>query len=319
MRPVPDSNRCSPARQRRASLVRVRPGAAHQQEVSAATRTSRFYDRNAVAAAVADAPTVLAALHALGYKPGNSNYRRLREACERYRLPYPATKPRPVRPAPAASRSKIRDQEALRAALAASTTMHQVTKALGVAPARNNYDAIVRACHEFGFRPPPLKANGRRADPATRFPDRETFVAAVQAAPSTTQLLVALGRPKDWVWIQEAAAFHRVELPRGVPGMINGKLGPRAIPLEQLLVEGSTRRGTDFKKRLIDEGLLEDRCEQCSLGPEWNGRPLTLQLDHRNGINTDNRIENLRLLCPNCHSQTATWAGRNVRRPTAAA
>lgn len=51
-------------------------------------------------------------------------------------------------------------------------------------------------------------------------------------------------------------------------------------------------------------------CAVCNLS-EWLGRPLVLQLDHINGINDDNRIENLRLLCPNCHSQTETYGGKN--------
>jgi hypothetical protein len=56
-------------------------------------------------------------------------------------------------------------------------------------------------------------------------------------------------------------------------------------------------------------------CETCGNGGEWQGRPLTLQLDHVNGKYDDNRLENLRWLCPNCHSQTETFAGRgSVRR-----
>ena len=48
--------------------------------------------------------------------------------------------------------------------------------------------------------------------------------------------------------------------------------------------------------------------------PMWNGKSITLQLDHTNGIRTDNRLENLRLLCPNCHSQTITFSGRNKKK-----
>lgn len=56
------------------------------------------------------------------------------------------------------------------------------------------------------------------------------------------------------------------------------------------------------------------KCEQCGLGPSWNNAPLTLQLDHRNGDCCDDRLENLRWLCPNCHSQTDTYTGRNAHR-----
>jgi len=82
----------------------------------------------------------------------------------------------------------------------------------------------------------------------------------------------------------------------------------------EILVQDSTYRSTDkLKKRLIKEGLLDYCCSKCGI-TEWNGRGLTLHLDHINGISNDNRIENLRLLCPNCHSQTETYGGKNVKR-----
>jgi hypothetical protein len=54
-------------------------------------------------------------------------------------------------------------------------------------------------------------------------------------------------------------------------------------------------------------------CELCGLKDTWNGRPITLELDHINGDNKDNKYSNLRLLCPNCHSQTDTFKGRNKK------
>jgi Zn ribbon nucleic-acid-binding protein len=69
--------------------------------------------------------------------------------------------------------------------------------------------------------------------------------------------------------------------------------------------------GTVLKKKLFESGLLEEECIKCGIGPNWNGEKLTLQLDHINGINTDNRLLNLRILCPNCHTQTITYSGKN--------
>lgn len=86
------------------------------------------------------------------------------------------------------------------------------------------------------------------------------------------------------------------------------------IPLDEILVSESDRTLTSkTKRRLIKSGLLKPFCQECGLGEEWNSKPITLQLDHVNGHKTDHRISNLRLLCPNCHSQTHTFAGKNKK------
>ena len=72
---------------------------------------------------------------------------------------------------------------------------------------------------------------------------------------------------------------------------------------------------TKLKKRLIEAGLKEWKCEQEGCGiTNWLGQEITLELDHINGNNSDHRIENLRILCPNCHSQTPTY--RSKKRPS---
>jgi DNA-binding transcriptional ArsR family regulator len=94
-----------------------------------------------------------------------------------------------------------------------------------------------------------------------------------------------------------------------------GEITPRQAraPLEELLVAGRRIQGIHLKKRLIRAGLKEDRCEECGID-EWCGQPLPAALHHVNGDVYDNRLENLQLLCPNCHSQTENFAGRNARR-----
>jgi Zn finger protein HypA/HybF involved in hydrogenase expression len=92
-----------------------------------------------------------------------------------------------------------------------------------------------------------------------------------------------------------------------------GRIRP-IVSLEEVLTENSNYSRATLKKRLIKEGLLENKCVKCGLGPEWEKQKLVMVLDHVNGIHNDNRIENLRLLCPNCNSQTTTFAGKNNRR-----
>ena len=91
---------------------------------------------------------------------------------------------------------------------------------------------------------------------------------------------------------------------RGVP------YGPR-VPLDVVLAR--PRLPARLGERLVREGIFE-RCCACCGRTEWNGQPIPLELDHVNGDRSDNRLENLRLLCPNCHAQTPTWRGRNNGR-----
>lgn len=75
-----------------------------------------------------------------------------------------------------------------------------------------------------------------------------------------------------------------------------------------------SKNSTRIKSRIIKFDLMEYKCKSCGLSDEWNGSELVLQLDHINGVSNDNRLENLRFLCPNCHSQTSTFAGRGFRK-----
>lgn len=88
----------------------------------------------------------------------------------------------------------------------------------------------------------------------------------------------------------------------------------KQVPLQEILVENSNYKSSDLKKRLIKEGLKEDVCEICGCTNIWNNNPLTLQLDHINGNHHDNRIENLRIICPNCHSQTETFGNKRGKK-----
>lgn len=86
------------------------------------------------------------------------------------------------------------------------------------------------------------------------------------------------------------------------------------IPSQNIFVKNSTTSRSTAKRRLLDDGIIENRCSECGLQSDWNGKPIVLILDHINGVRDDNRIENLRFLCPNCNSQQNTFGSRNRRK-----
>lgn len=91
-------------------------------------------------------------------------------------------------------------------------------------------------------------------------------------------------------------------------------LEKRTYSLENVLVENSAFDRKGLKIKILEHNLLSYECCVCKNKGEWFGKTLSLQLDHINGINNDNRIENLRFLCPNCHSQTDTYCGKHKKK-----
>jgi len=104
-------------------------------------------------------------------------------------------------------------------------------------------------------------------------------------------------------------------IPRGhsAGGIAARKAHLRNLPNDILFVANSKVQRGAIKRRIVSDNLIKQECRNCGLSNRWNGKPLVLVLDHINGISDDNRLLNLRFLCPNCHSQTDTFAGKNVK------
>jgi 5-methylcytosine-specific restriction endonuclease McrA len=91
--------------------------------------------------------------------------------------------------------------------------------------------------------------------------------------------------------------------------VVRGELRTRVRRWPIDLVIASAKNRTHLKRRLLDAGLLERKCYRCGID-SWRGKPLSVQIDHINGVPDDNRLENLRMLCPNCHSLTPTYGNK---------
>jgi hypothetical protein len=132
-------------------------------------------------------------------------------------------------------------------------------------------------------------------------------------------------RGLTWKQIElEFGPVHRAIQKAVIRGQIrepvNGTAQP--FPLSEVAVENSTYKRGNLKRRLLASGELRNHCynRECLLhgqdNPTWAGKPLVLQLDHINGVSNDHRLENLQMLCANCHGQTHSFAGRNKRYKT---
>jgi len=93
------------------------------------------------------------------------------------------------------------------------------------------------------------------------------------------------------------------------------KFTPKKTDKEYFTTNSTTNRGS-IKSRIIRNNLIPYECESCGLKDTWNNKKLSLQLEHKNGVANDNRLENLCFLCPNCHSQTDTYAGKRFKKPS---
>jgi transposase-like protein len=208
--------------------------------------------------------------------------------------------------------------EQLRQAVAGSRTMSDVLRTLGLVPSGGNYESVRAHLERIGLAGPARRPRRGRAVGSVTVAE---LTEAVRVSRSAAQAAAALGLDTGGSSGRLAARIRSLGLDtshfRG-QGWRRGSTAPvvRASPLVDLLVKGRLCQTNALKKRLILAGLKAPRCEGCLLY-EWCGEPIPLELDHINGDRRDNRLENLRLLCPNCHALTTTYRGRNIGRVSA--
>ena len=189
--------------------------------------------------------------------------------------------------------------EQLIAAAEEAGTIADVCRLLGIVPRGGSYEVVRRHMKRLGLGLAPRK----------RAHDAE-FADIVRASRTLAEVAERAGMSTRWGARQRISRLQLDSSHFRGQGWRRGT----ARPLSEILVVGSSLCNTaSLRRRLIAEGLKEHRCEVCAL-TEWNGLPIPLELDHINGRRDDNRLENLRLICPNCHAQTPTYRGRNIGR-----
>lgn len=133
---------------------------------------------------------------------------------------------------------------------------------------------------------------------------RDAILEAVSSEPSMVKAAIKLG--VTYTSFIRYAKLHKLYAPNQ-GGKGTHKPSNRKIPLEEFLSCSRPIGSAKLKKRLYEAGLKKEECEDCGIGPFWNGKKLVLQLDHRDGDSLNNRLINLAICCPNCHTQTATF------------
>jgi hypothetical protein len=202
-------------------------------------------------------------------------------------------------------------------ALARSRSWADALRFLGFAPRGKNFATLRKWATiweiDVSHLPP---ASPHRAGP--RFTESDASE-AIAASRSWTEALRRLGycptggNPrtlKKWARRWGISTEHFDPYAASIAGL---KRVQRRTPLETILVEGSSFSRSNLKARLYEAGLKEPRCELCGQDENWRGRRMSMILDHVNGVRNDNRLENLRIVCPNCAATLDTHCGRKAR------
>jgi hypothetical protein len=225
--------------------------------------------------------------------------------------------------------------EQLRVAVTSSTRLIDVLRALGLSVGGASLEAVRNRIIELGLdcshmaRPPrspkwdrtPAEIRTSASAQERRRWTDDDLRTAVARSRSIRGVLVELGlKVGGSQYVAIKRHIERLGLDTAhftgqgwTKGLTNPVPRPKR-PLADILVRHSDYQHTaTLRERLVREGLKARRCEGCHL-EVWCGQPIPLQLDHINGDRTDHRLENLRILCPNCHALTDTWCARNRGR-----
>jgi hypothetical protein len=203
-----------------------------------------------------------------------------------------------------------------RSAIEAAECWADVLRALDLRVHGKNLATLRKWMRRWEIKAPHLPEY-RQIEHRARFTEEElrAAVAASYSWAETLRYLRYRSHGGNWRTLKKYVALWKIDTSHFDPHKTSREGHARRRPLEELLVEGSRCKRATLKKRLYEAELKKPFCELCGQGEVWRGRRMAMILDHINGIPDDNRLSNLRIVCPNCAATLETHCGRKNRRP----
>ncbi|MEU0598001.1 HNH endonuclease [Streptomyces sp. NPDC006393] len=268
------------------------------------------YTRDLLTYTAAKATSMVDLMHMLGAPLGSGPRRYLRARLQHYGIDTSHFREEPL---PERKRRSY-PEELLREAAAHAHSIREVLEYMGIPPQDGPYGHIRKKLNKFGIDTSHF-TGGRAYGPGLL--PRNELAAAVKTAKSLAGVLAALGRSGGaarTIVKRSIEAYGLSTAHFTGQGHFRGTRSPQRKSAGEILARlapGCPRTKTALLRRALDDLGVPRVCEQCDVGDTWQGRRLVLEIDHINGDRLDNRRENLRYLCPSCHSQTATFSNRS--------
>lgn len=207
-------------------------------------------------------------------------------------------------------------KEELIVAIKGSKTKAEVLRKLGYVVHRSLYIKLDNLCAQYNIEPPNSRKKSQigviRALSEEELKNIHSNCTSIEQIMSRLNLKSSSARTLLSKRLRDLGLLYT----RNRPQESYGKNNSKYISAEKYLGTSKNITNSKLKIKLFEEGILDNLCSACGIGPEYNNKPLTLELHHIDGDSKNNTLSNLKILCPNCHTQTDNYRSKNIKSIT---